>query len=71
MVGIFKRESRVVAYEKRAEEDLEEVLGLLTEGFVVLVEGCGFREVSFSCDFIFYVFFWFLCGRILGGWMGC
>ena len=53
MVGTFKRESRVVAYEKRAGEDLEEVLGLLTEGFVVLVEGCGFREVSSRCGFPF------------------
>ena len=60
MVGVFKRESKVVAYEKRAGEDLEEVLGLLVEGFVVLVEGCGFRAVSllFSLlSMILYPFF--------------
>ena len=48
MVGILKRESKVVAYEKRVGEgDLEGVLGELGEVIVVLVAATGFMEVSF------------------------
>ena len=47
MIGVFKREARVVAYEKETgEEGLEDILNRLVGEFILLVEGCGFREVS-------------------------